>query len=100
LGNNEGIGITGNNANNNVIGGTTAAARNVVSNNQAGIDICCDGHPTGNKIAGNYVGTNASGDAALRNGNFGIRVDKAPNTIVGGTAAERNVISAISSGSA
>jgi hemoglobin-like flavoprotein len=99
LGNNEGIGISGDNANNNVIGGMTAAARNVVSNNQIGIDICCDGHPSGNKIVGNYVGTNASGDAALRNGNNGIRIDTAPNTIVGGTTpAERNVISGNSGG--
>ena len=94
LSNNTGVVITSGNANNNVIGGTTAAARNVISNNQTGIDICCQDHQNGNKIVGNYIGTNASGTAALRNGSNGIRIDTAPNTIVGGTTpGERNVIS-------
>lgn len=94
LANNEGVGISGDNSNNNLIGGTTASARNVISNSQIGVDICCQGIKSGNKVVGNYIGTNASGTAALRNNNYGIRIDDAPNTIVGGTTpAERNVIS-------
>ncbi len=86
--------VIGEQANNNLIGGPTSSARNVISNNQMGIDICCALHQSGNKVVGNYVGTNASGTAALGNGNAGIRIDTAPNTVVGGpTPAERNVIS-------
>jgi hemoglobin-like flavoprotein len=94
LANNTGIAFVGHNSNNNLVGGTTAAARNVISNNQIGIDICCDDMQNGNKIAGNYIGTNANGTAALGSGNYGIRIDAAQNTVVGGvTPDERNVIS-------
>jgi hypothetical protein len=49
---------------------------------------------TGNKIEGNFIGTNASGSAALANGNAGVDISNAPNTTVGGTqAAQRNVLS-------
>jgi hypothetical protein len=95
-----GISISGGNSNNNLIGGTIASARNVISNNQEiGIDICCQAAKSGNKVVGNYIGINASGTAALRNGNAGLRIDNAPNTIVGGTTpAERNIISGNLSG--
>jgi len=94
LSNYEGVGINGDNSNNNLIGGTTASARNVISNSQIGVDICCQGIKSGNKVVGNYIGTNAGGTAALRNSNYGIRIDDAPSTIIGGiTPAERNVIS-------
>ena len=99
LGNNTGIAVSGGSSNNNLVGGTTASARNVISNNQIDIDICCQGMQSGNKIAGNYIGTNAGGTASLGLGNTGVRIDTAPNTIVGGTTpAERNVISGNSTG--
>jgi hypothetical protein len=66
---------------NNIIGGTTAATRNVISgNNWAGIDIsraCCTGDEspiTGNVIRGNYIGVNAAGSAAIPNQREGIRM--------------------------
>jgi hypothetical protein len=94
LGNVEGVVISNDNSDNNLVGGTTASARNIISNNQIGVDICCQGVKSGNKVVGNYIGTNAGGTATLGNGNIGIRIDSAPNTIVGGTTpAERNVIS-------
>jgi hypothetical protein len=50
----------------------------------------------GNQIAGNYIGTNAAGDAALPNGG-GVHVREGPylhtNLIGGDTAGARNVIS-------
>ncbi len=68
--------------------------RNVVSGNSStGIRIFDDG-TDGNVVAGNYVGTNAAGDAAIPNGGRGVIVQSCANTRVGGTtAAERNVIS-------
>lgn len=79
---------------NNVIGGTTAADRNVASGNQLdGIRI--EGvAATNNTIIGNYVGLNATGTASLGNAQYGIRLNVgASGTVVGGdTAAERNVI--------
>jgi hypothetical protein len=80
-------------ASNNVIGGTTAGARNVISGNSSiGIDIS-DSSVTGNLIQGNYIGTNAAGTAAIPNGT-GISFLRAVNVVIGGTTAGAgNVIS-------
>ena len=80
---------------NNMIGGTSAAARNVISGNgRDGIEITGAGS-TGNQIFGNYIGTNASGTAALRNFGDGIRISGgSTNTVIGGATPERrNIIS-------
>ena len=75
---------------NNIIGGTTPAARNVISGNQNGIFVAVG---TGNRIIGNYIGTNAAGNAIVANG-YGIYLNGTDNNIVGGTtAAQRNIIS-------
>jgi Calx-beta domain len=80
---NEGILIEG--AFGNTVGGTTAAARNVISANQWGIRI--DGPTaTGNLIEGNYVGTDLGGNAALGNEINGIILsDNASDNTIGGT---------------
>jgi CSLREA domain-containing protein len=85
---------------NNLIGGTTAAARNIISGNGfgsggLGIDICCDGGATGNQVQGNYIGLKADGASALLNNGGGVRVGSGnPNNTIGGTAAGAgNVIS-------
>jgi hypothetical protein len=80
---------------NNTIGGTTAAARNVISGNTwSGVYIIGSG-TTGNVVEGNYIGTNAAGSAALKNGNLGVWLDQgASNNVIGGTASGAgNVIS-------
>jgi hypothetical protein len=88
LSNNIGVALT--NALNNTIGGTSAAARNIISDN--GIAISISGGKD-NVIQGNYIGTNAAGDARLGN-NQGVALSNTPdNTIGGTTAAERNIIS-------
>jgi hypothetical protein len=76
----------------NAIGGTTSAARNVISaSGQSGIEIR---NATGNKVLGNYIGTNAAGTADLGNVGNGIYLELAGNTAIGGTVAgSRNVIS-------
>ena len=72
---------------NNTVGGTTAAARNVVSGNvDDGIEIT-GAAPTANVIQGNYVGLDATGTAAVGNGNDGIVVWLSRNNTLGGTAA-------------
>src|SRR5262249_20211874 len=75
---------------NNTVGGTTAAARNILSgNNRAGIFVS-GSSPT--FIQGNYIGTTASGLAALRNASFGVLGGDTRNTPIGGTTARaRNV---------
>ncbi len=79
-------------ASGNTIGGTTAGLGNVISGNSgAGVDLSAPS----NLVAGNLIGTNPAGTAALANAADGIRVIGlgAGNTIGGTTAAARNVIS-------
>ncbi len=79
---------------NNTIGGTTAAARNVISGNTSdGININAAGNAD-NLIAGNYIGTNAAGTAAIANTGNGIAITSSSGDTIGGTAAgAHNVIS-------
>jgi CSLREA domain-containing protein len=75
-----------------VIGGTSAAERNVVSGN-GGHGILLH-NSTNNTVRGNYAGTNAAGTAAIANGIDGIAVDGGgANTIGGPGAGEGNLAS-------
>jgi len=77
---------------NTTIGGSTEAKRNVISGNDYGIEIVFS-FATGNIVRGNYIGTKVDGSTALPNG-FGVYIyEAAGNTIGGGAAADRNVIS-------
>ncbi|MEO8290475.1 MAG: post-COAP-1 domain-containing protein [Gaiellaceae bacterium] len=94
-----GIGIEVLNSDDNVIGGTTVAARNVVSGN-ADDAIRIVGDPfvgsiaTGNVIQGNYIGVDASGATAVHNKSGVVVVIGAEGTLVGGTVSgAANVIS-------
>ena len=81
------------NATSTVIGGTTAAARNVISGNgEYGISIYNGGT---NAIRGNFIGTNTTGTASQGNGKGGIYLggSGAGNTIGGTSSAARNLIS-------
>jgi titin len=80
-----------------VIGGTTPAARNVISGNgEIGIDIGGSGH----LVQGNFIGTNAAGTGAIGNGAGGVfdagvsLPNGASSNTIGGTApGARNLIS-------
>ncbi len=81
-------------ADDNVVGGTTAATLNVISANGArGVNI--DGS-SGNLVEGNVIGTDLSGTKPLGNSDSGVLIDNgASDNLVGGTTpAARNVISA------
>lgn len=80
-------------ASNNTIGGTTVAARNVVSNNNYGVWIRSNvGSPNNNVVRGNYIGTDGTG-ALARPNSYGIHLVGGLGNTIGGTAAgARNVI--------
>ena len=85
IGNGGGLLARGQNAQ---IGGLTPAARNIISGNGTGVHS----EGAGNKIQGNFIGTDITGTLALGNTHIGIT---AANTVIGGTTPEaRNVISA------
>jgi hypothetical protein len=77
-----------------LIGGTAATARNVISGNGRNGLFIFSNQATRTLVQGNYIGTNATGTAALGNASNGIRIENSPANLVGGsTAAARNVIS-------
>ena len=83
-----------NGADNNLIGGTTADTRNVLSGNDLrGVHI--SGASSDNLVEGNYIGTNAAGKAAVPNEDSGVLIDGGSenNTIGGTTAGTGNVLS-------
>jgi parallel beta-helix repeat protein len=89
-GNGEGVGISG--GGKNVIGGQSAADRNVISGNASHGVLMMS--VASNVVAGNYIGTNAAGLADLGNGGDGIRLVDSPNNAIGGSKpGERNVVS-------
>ncbi|MEW6130960.1 MAG: HYR domain-containing protein [Acidobacteriota bacterium] len=69
----------------NSIGGTTTAARNVISSNRNGIQLF--GAPaTGNQIRGNFIGTDAGGTLALGNSQNGVLINGAGSNAIGSAA--------------
>jgi len=90
IANDIGVAVT-NGAHDNIIGGTTAAERNVISGNT--VDGVRVGGANRTVIQGNYIGTNAAGDAAIPNGKGVSIKDSEGNTVGGDNAGERNLIS-------
>ena len=88
-----GVHIIGTASNN--VGGTLAAARNVISGN-GGSGILIEGAgATQNTVEGNYIGTSASGAAAIGNAGSGVTLGSgAVDNLIGGSAiGAANVIS-------
>jgi trimeric autotransporter adhesin len=76
-----------------VITGSNSTIKGLVIN-RSGSGIRIDGPTaTGNRVVGNYLGTDVSGTQDLGNDAYGLTVDGANNTIGGEATAARNVIS-------
>ena len=75
----------------NTVGGTTAPARNVISENANGVAL----DSSYNLIEGNFIGTDAKGVSALGNTNDGVLIhNQASDNVIGGIASgSLNVIS-------
>ena len=78
---------------NTVIGGTTVAARNVISMNVEGIEINTDD----NIVQGNYIGTDITGLLDRGNGD-GIQINSSTGNLIGGTATDAGNLIAFNSG--
>ena len=70
----------------NVIGGTTPEARNVISGNGGGVFID-DASSSGNQVQGNYVGLDALGTTAMGNDGHGVWIRSAIANAIGGSVA-------------
>ena len=94
LANNTQLGIIISDSNNS-IGGSQIGAGNVISGNTTGIQIggLTSSAPSGNKIQGNLIGTDKSGNYPIPNTNSGIVISAGLNNSIGGTnAGEGNII--------
>ncbi len=73
------------------VGGTTPAARNLISGNQDDGLMIYD--TTGNAVSGNLIGTKSDGTSALGNAGNGVTLIRASSNLVGGeTPASANTI--------
>ena len=92
LGNgNDGVQI--NDAADNTIGGAAPGAGNLISGNDGNGVAISGASATGNLVAGNFVGTDATGTLDLGNGQEGIILSAPGNTVGGASAGARNVLS-------
>ncbi len=80
------------------VGGSVAAARNVLSGNLAqGVRLSGSG-ADGSSVMGNYIGTSATGNAAIGNQLNGVEIDGASNAAVGAAGGGENVVSGNTAG--
>jgi titin len=78
-------GVFINDAPNNTIGGSIAAARNVIAGNSFDGVRIEGASATGNSIMANFIGVNTTGAAPLNNGVNGVYLNGSPGNFVGGT---------------
>ncbi len=78
--------------NSNTIGGTTSAARNVISGN-IGDGVKIDTGVSGIQVQGNYIGLNYAGNASIGNNGNGIEDAGRSNILGGSVSGARNVVS-------
>jgi CSLREA domain-containing protein len=93
LGNTQNGVYIGYGAQNNTVGGDTDGERNVISGNNENGVLISEIETTNNTVSGNYIGTDKNGTADLGNGDHGVYIESAQNTVGGNTDSERNVIS-------
>jgi parallel beta-helix repeat protein len=96
---NDGIGLI--NATDNTVGGTSTAARNVISGN-VNVANLADGiwitGGSGNTVQGNYIGTDATGTVAIGNYHAGVALVSTTGNMIGGTAAGAGNLIALNTG--
>ncbi len=72
---------------NNTIGGTSVAARNLISGNGGnGVQILNTG-ASNNTVQGNFIGADVTGTAGIRNASGGVLVLPGATALIGGSAA-------------
>jgi CSLREA domain-containing protein len=89
LGNHHGVEVT--NGSNHLIGGTTPAARNLISGNDL-YGVYLQSSSSGVKVQGNYIGTGYGGFGDLGNDIYGVFVTGSDNFIGGNTSEAANTI--------
>jgi titin len=70
----------------NEIGGLAAGSRNVIAANEVDGVLIQGTGASGNKVQGNYIGTDFDGITNLGNGQNGVTIMNTPNTEIGGTS--------------
>lgn len=65
---------------NNIVGGRTPEARNIISGNESGMRI----EGEGNLVQGNFIGTDVTGTADLGNFGYGVLLADVDDTTIGG----------------
>lgn len=84
---NDGNGILIDNASDNVVGGSTDGARNVISGN-GGVGVQVSGFSAANNtVRRNFIGTNDTGQTAVGNTAGGVLVLEASDNLIGGQAS-------------
>lgn len=84
-------GVFVNSGSSTVIGGTTSAARNVISGNRNGVQISSSG--TSNQVRGNFIGTSAAGTSGIGNSANGVLIGGSSGNSVGSVgSASSNTI--------
>ncbi len=84
--------LIGSGASANVIGGTAAEARNVISGNKLFGVLITDTGTTGNLVQGNSIGTAKDGASPLGNGSAGVSMDADDNAVGGTVSGAGNTI--------
>ena len=79
---NTGVGVSSGGSND-LIGGATVDARNIISANNRGIDL---GGGSNHTVQGNFIGTDIRGTVALSNPNVGVNT-QGTNNLIGGLTA-------------
>lgn len=74
----------------NTIGGNSPDDRNLISGNSVGVSLNIG--TVGNKVQGNYIGTDKNGTAALGNDGDGVEIVESSRNTIGGSVAEANII--------
>jgi titin len=76
------LGVSAGGGSNALIGGTSVAARNIISANNRGIEL-----GSSSTVQGNFIGTDVTGTVALGNPNAGVDCNGTPNNVIGGVTA-------------